>query len=267
MYKTWIYITDPVWNNEFSYQERIDLWSKGESPASLGKIFVPKVIQWTVADLEEGSEIVFEEVSNGKLISCTGLKDFIETKYKWIPTYIFDNHNHALFFRYRHTKKLMTSLTKEESLSHTSCGISADADGGFKPFVLLHIDQHADTKENKNSFIATHSSPQEVLNFTNYWCNVGNFLSSAKHAGIIDEIIQIRSEHALHNMEKLDFQNYNYILDIDVDFWVDKSEQEIQSDFKIIKKLTDNVCLITIATSPYFINQKKAIEIIKKLLE
>jgi hypothetical protein len=68
-------------------------------------------------------------------------------------------------------------------------------------------------------------------------------------------------------MEKLDFQNYNYILDIDVDFWVDKSEQEIQSDFKIIKKLTDNVCLITIATSPYFINQKKAIEIIKKLLE
>jgi len=237
MYKIWFYIDTPIGNNEFSYQERIDLWSER-------KIFVPKVIQWTVADLEEGSEIVFEEVSNGKLISCTGLKDFIETRYKWISTYIFDNHNHALFFRYRHTKQFENT----------------------KPFKVIHIDQHADTKENKNSFIANHNSPQEVFNFTNYWCNVGNFLTSAKDAGVIDEIIQIRSEHALHNIEKLDFHNYNYILDIDMDFWIDKSQQEIESDFEIIRKLTDNVCLITIATSPYFINQKKAIELIRKLL-
>jgi hypothetical protein len=48
---------------------------------------------------------------------------------------------------------------------------------------------------------------------------VGNFLTSVKDAGIIEEIMQIRSEHALHNMQKLDFQKYNYILDIDIDFW------------------------------------------------
>gem|GEM_PF-7125175 len=29
---------------------------------------------------------------------------------------------------------------------------SADADGGFKPFILLHIDQHADTKSNNVEF-------------------------------------------------------------------------------------------------------------------
>jgi hypothetical protein len=63
-----------------------------------------------------------------------------------------------------------------------------------------------------------HTSPQEVLGFTNYACNVGNFLTSAKDAGIVEKIIQIRSQYALHNMEKLDFQRYNYILDIDVDF-------------------------------------------------
>ncbi len=151
----------------------------------------------------------------------------------------------------------MASLTKE---------VSADADGGFKPFILIHIDQHADTKENKNSFKATHSSPQEAFGFANYACNVGNFLTSAKDAEIIEEIIQIRSEHALHNMEKLDFHNYNYILDIDIDFWEDKSEKEIESDFEIIRKLIDNVCLITIATSPYFMEQKQAIELIKKLV-
>jgi hypothetical protein len=51
-----------------------------------------------------------------------------------------------------------------------------------------------------------------------------------------------------------------------MDFWSEKSQQETESDFKTIRKLLDNVCLITIATSPYFMNQKKAIELIKNLL-
>jgi len=55
-------------------------------------------------------------------------------------------------------------------------------------------------------------------------------------------------------------------LDIDVDFWVGKSKQEMETDFAIIRKIIDNVCLITIATSPYFIEQPQAIAIIKKLL-
>lgn len=210
----------------------------------MGKIFVPNLIQGNLDDLEEWSEIVFEEVVDNKLISCTGLKYFIQTEYKWIPTYIFDNHNHALFFWYRYTKQF------EET----------------KPFVVIHIDQHADTKENKNSFKASHSSPQEVMSFTNYGCNVGNFLTSAKDAWIIEEIIQIRSQHALHNMEVLDFHTYNYILDIDVDFWEWKTQQEMESDIKIIRKIVNNACLITIASSPYFMDQKRAIEIIKTIL-
>ncbi len=238
MYKVWNYITDPIWNNEFHYNERIALWS-------VGKIFVPNIIQGNLDDLEEGSEIVFEEVVDNKLISCTGLKHFIQTAYKGIPTYIFDNHNHALFFWYRYIKQF------EET----------------KPFVVIHIDQHADTKENKNSFQVTHASPQDVMNFTSYGCNVGNFLTSAKEAWIIEQIIQVRSQHTLHNMEALDFHTYNYILDIDVDFWEWKTDEEMESDFTIIRQLLDNVCLITIATSPYFMDQKKAIEIIKHLLQ
>lgn len=253
MYKVWAYIKDPIWNNEFHYNERIALWSSG-------KIFVTNILQGNLDDLEEWSEIVFEEVENGELISCTGLKHFLQTEYKWIPTYIFDNHNHALFFRYRYTKKLMASFVWKEE-------VSVDADGEFKPFVVIHIDQHADTKENKNSFKVTHASPHDVVNFTNYWCNVGNFLTSAKEAWIIEQIIQIRSQNALHNMEALDFHTYNYILDIDVDFWEWKTEQEMEADFEIIRKLVDNVCLITIATSPYFMDQKQAIEIIKAILQ
>ncbi|HBB04278.1 TPA: hypothetical protein DCZ39_05300 [Patescibacteria group bacterium] len=177
--------------------------------------------------------------------------------YKGVPTYIFDNHNHALFFRYRHTKQLMAPLRKGDERGF----ISED----MKPFAVIHIDQHADTKENKNSFNAKYASHQEVLNFTNCACNVGNFITSAKDAGIIDEVIQIRTDYALHNMQDLDFQKYNYILDIDVDFWVKK--EVTSQDIEIIQKLIKNSCLITIATSPYFIDQKEAIEIIKKILQ
>lgn len=249
MYKQWTYITDPIWNNEFSYQERIGLWS-------VGKIFVPSLIKWNLDNLEIGSEIVFEEVMDNKLISCTWLKHLVETTYAWIPVYIMDNHNHALFFRYRHTKQLMSPLIKGDK-------------GGFKkedmkPFAVIHIDQHADTKENINSFNAKYASPQEVLNFTNVACNVGNFITSAKDAGIIDEIIQIRTDYALHNLKDIDFQKYNYILDIDVDFRVGKEFSS--KDIELIHALIKNSCLITIATSPYFIDQKEAIAIIKKIL-
>jgi hypothetical protein len=68
-------------------------------------------------------------------------------------------------------------------------------------------------------------------------------------------------------MEPLDFHKYNYILDIDVDFWEGKTDEEIESDFAIIRQLINNVCLITIATSPYFMNQKKAIELIQNILK
>ncbi len=244
MYKIWTYITQPVGNNEFHYDERIALWSKG-------KIFVPSVIQSTVADLKEWSEIVFEEENEWKLVSCTGLKHFIQTTYKWIPTYIFDNHNHALFFRYHYRLNVST----------------------FERLVVLHIDQHADTKENKNTCppLVKEGVPfrvEDFETFVNEKTNVGNFISTALHNRIIDEVIQIRSEHTLQQLWTFSFQlSTNYILDIDVDFWEDKSEKEIESDFEIIRKIINNVCLITIATSPYFMNQKKAIELVKKLFE
>ncbi|MEI7558327.1 MAG: hypothetical protein WCJ45_06025 [bacterium] len=68
-------------------------------------------------------------------------------------------------------------------------------------------------------------------------------------------------------MEVVDFYTYNYILDIDIDFWEQKTDEEIKSDAKILQKIVNNVCLITIATSPYFMDQKRAIEIIKMIVQ
>jgi len=113
-------------------------------------------------------------MNEGKLVSCTGLKHFIQTTYKNIPTYIFDNHNHALTFR---TKELMAPLIKGE--------VSADADGGFekakKHLSVIHIDQHTDIKPNTNQLpITNYELPiTEVEDFVNTQTNVGNFISAA----------------------------------------------------------------------------------------
>jgi len=93
---------------------------------------------------------------------------------------------------------------------------------------------------------------------------VGNFITSALESKLIEECVQIRTETALHSIPKLDFANYNYILDIDVDFREGKND--IDNDIKIIKNLINNVALVTIATSPYFMDQNEAIKIIKKIL-
>lgn len=238
MYHQWFYITKPIWNNEFSHAERLALWSEW-------KIYVPTMTIGSVQNLEVWKEIAFEEIVKGKLIACKGLKNFIETSYESIPIYIFDNHNHALSFRYQHMKQFEnTDLAK--------------------PFKVIHIDQHSDIKDNINSFKIENTNPNEIFHFTNYACNVGNFLTSALNSWLIKECIQVRTETKLHNLDKLDFQNYNYIVDIDIDFreW----KNEIENDIKIIKNLIKNAAVVTIATSPYFIDQEKAIEITKKIL-
>jgi hypothetical protein len=107
-----------------------------------------------------GAESRKSGMVDNTLISCVGLKHFISTNKEGIPIYIFDNHNHALFFWYRHSKQF----------EHSEVA---------KPFKVIHIDQHSDIKPNINSFDAKRITPNEMFGFTNYACNVGNFITSA----------------------------------------------------------------------------------------
>jgi len=237
MYTSWTYITSPAGNNEFSYNERIALWSAG-------KIFVPSLVKWSLANLEEGSEIVFEEVVNGKIVSCTWLKHFIETDYEWVPIYIVDNHNHAITFWAQHRLSVWT----------------------LERLVVVHIDQHADTKENNSEFRMQGAELDDLEIFVNEKTNVGNFITATLNNWIIDEVIQVRTDYALREFAIRNSQSVNsLIVDIDIDFRVDK---EITPEhIQIIRTLIKKAKLVTIATSPYFIDQKRAIELIKEILQ
>ena len=99
---------------------------------------------------------------------------------------------------------------------------------------------------------------------------MGNFITPSLKSWIISDQIQIRSITALKNLEIE--KNQNFILDIDLDFcldWIDRNKINKES-IKILKEKLNEIwkfaLCTTIATSPYFLNQETAINILKELL-
>ncbi len=191
-----------------------------------------------------------EKNKNWKLEYFHGLKNFLLIeKSDFPPVFIFDNHNHAIVFRYN-----IIYINK------------------IKDTKLIHIDQHSDCRENKNHLKLDWNinELEKVFKFWNEKCNVWNFIPPAIESGIIWNQIQIRSITALQNLEI--GKNQNYILDIDLDFcldWIDRNKVN-QETIKLLKNKFNEIwkyaLCITIATSPYFLNQWLAIKIIEKLL-
>ena len=93
-----------------------------------------------------------EKNQNGEMEYFHGLKNFLLIeKSDFPPIFIFDNHNHAITFRYYvvYTKKIQNAQ-------------------------LIHIDQHSDCWENKNHLeLGWESNELEnVFEFCNEKCNV-----------------------------------------------------------------------------------------------
>ena len=164
------------------------------------------------------------------------------------PIFIFDNHNHAITFRYNivYSKKVI------------------DVE-------LIHIDQHSDCRDNENHLELSWKEYEleKVFHFWNKKCNVGNFIPPALEGWIVSSQIQIRSTTSLENLDINKSQNY--ILDIDLDFcldWIGRNKvnkEAIQLLRKKFDKISKSALWITIATSPYFLDQELAVKIVEKL--
>ncbi len=242
-YTKWIFLSKPIGNNIFSYQERKKRWSDCQ-------IYIPPMI-YIHSDISDNltlSDFVgFEEIDESwKLHSYNSLQNHLSTK----NIYIIDNHNHALYRWY---------------LWYSNSTIQ-------KWSTLIHIDQHADMWIPKklisqNIFDLNKDNQLEyIYNYVNTDCNVWNFITPAKNIWLVSEIIQVRSRYALWwLLQKIwIIKNQNMIiLDIDCDFWSDEIDEESIDMVREIMKYAD---IITIATSPYFIDFEKAKKVINKLL-
>ena len=128
----------------------------------------------------------------------------------------------------------------------------------MKPnFELIHIDEHSDLWTNQYQIenLEKISDLAYMWDFTNFRCNVGNYIVPAMNIGLVKNIIRIENEFQLdENMNYLPTENS--ILNLDLDFFSPDLEHiSFEKKITCIKNLIKNVKYVTICTSPYFIEQ------------
>jgi len=200
---------------------------------------VPPLIQSALSDVQVGSEIVFSEIEDGIEKNRTGLKNFIYYPFQNKDIFVFDNHNHAFFF-----------------------WLAGYTQGKIKSGLpLVHIDQHTDMREplvwpafSLNKIMEL----KKVFDYTNFVLNVGNFIKPALKLGLFSDVQIIDSTTSFEKHIPSDF-----ILDI-----FSEDMAYINDELKTIKikQYIQNSSFITIATSPYFINQEYAFEKLLSLI-
>jgi hypothetical protein len=272
-------LTEAVSNNSFNYERRRAYWNK------LPLLHVPDLISVEFSELrdrnfcqvEQGTYIVFEDYDGDEtFISCKGLKHFIATELPGrraapgalrerraqslaAPVYIFDNHNHAFYF------------WQLERLSGTLKNGS----------LLIHVDQHKDSRV-PGTFLSDEGlkSADQIFKYTNTVLNVGNFIPAAQKSGLAGKVINVDSSESLAAIggdlaalrgdsgECVGRAARTIILDIDLDFFAPELDY-INNDLKlaVIKKLLPLANVVTIATSPFFIEQKMAINWLKRIFQ
>jgi hypothetical protein len=195
---------------------------------------IADLIKWGPDNLEIWENTVFREMKNWKVVEYKWLKHFIHIKNSNQSIYIFDNHNHSL--------KYWIDEYKWWNIPFW--------------FNLIHIDQHTDM--NTSDFDLDIQNPK--LDVYNVW----NFIQPAMKSWLINHVEQINTEYKLLNYET---RNNDIILDIDLDFWA--PEMSIEKYYETLEKTKNLISrsrVVTIATSPYFLDQQLAIKICKDLL-
>ncbi|MBU0577970.1 UPF0489 family protein [Patescibacteria group bacterium] len=252
MYKKEFQITENVSNNSFSYDKRTN-----------PTITVPDIVDGSIDDVKIGDKIVFEDFDeDGNLKSCTGLQNFIRTVHPTTkkPVIIVDNHNHVFYFWYE---------------ARTNGQINNGA-------TLIHIDQHKDIRKPAEK-LNNSDDLNSVFKYTNSILNVGNYIPPAMEEGLVRKVIPITSESEINKntpegapvppdkgvrgFARLRGTESSLIVNIDLDFWAPEMDY-IDNKLKIdtTKKWMEKADLITIATSPFFIDQELALKVLKELL-
>ena len=246
----WFYINKEIGNNAFSFSERQNK-----------KIWVPELINISsfndIKLQEDKRKIAFEDFGfDDKMSTNYGLENFYEIDWEWKKIYLFDNHNHALYFWYLAKEKWLIKIENN---------------------TLYHIDEHADSRNPDE--ILEKTDLESIFNYTNFSkINVWNYIIPAEKEGLIRETIQIRNETNLNDyLINLPFpkgvpeggginNNSSIILNLDLDFFqpdLDFIDYDLKK--KVVLDIAKKASIITVSTSPFFIDQELAIKVFKDL--
>jgi hypothetical protein len=237
MYDHPFFITDKRSNNAFSFERRVN-----------PMVWVPDMIDGDLNDVEVGNKVVFEDFDeSGQLKSCVGLKHFVRMRHpkSGKPIVIVDNHNHVFYFWH-------------ESLSKGQIKKGA---------TLVHIDQHKDMRKPPLGLArGDNKNLRKIFEYTNSVLNVGNYILPAIEDGLVGKVISITSETELR--KTIIKPKGSLIVNVDLDFWAPEMDY-IDPKLKIrrTKEWMAVADFITIATSPFFIEQTLAIDFLRRLFE
>lgn len=218
-------------NNALSFERR------GETPC----LWVPPLIEGTIDNVKPGKEVVFEDFDEyDRLQSCPGLEALVKLTLGGVPAVVVDNHNHVLYF---------WGQAMEEGLLQPGA-------------TLIHVDQHRDMRAPEKLYEG--KTLEELFDYVNFHLNVGNYIVPAQQVGLVGETQFVTSEEALKDLTFA--ERGNKILNIDLDYFAPELDY---IDFDLARRFIQahlpTTSLITVATSPFFIDQERAIEQLKKL--
>ncbi|MCF6177452.1 MAG: hypothetical protein L3J71_16985 [Victivallaceae bacterium] len=186
---------------------------------------VPAICQGGADDIIDGDDIAFVDSSSG--IAERGLKNFIigHTAHTGTPIFICDNHNYVL--------EAWQLLREQQS-------------------TLVHIDQHRDDAPATQFETLYHTRICDYIDF------------AIRNKWIAEQVISIIEQHDLPQLQSM--PDHNRICNIDLDIFAPECTiLSLADKVKAIIAAADNCSLITLATSPGFIAQPRAIEIAKLL--
>lgn len=224
-------IAEPVGNNAFAYERR------GADP----RIWVPALIDGTWDDVRPGDRIAFADLDDsGRLQEARGLAHLVSTRWRGVPAVVMDNHNHAFYFWHQALRQ-----------------------GWVAPgATLVHIDQHRDTRVPGQGYAG--ATLAEAFAYTNFHLNVGNYVVPARDCGLIAAAQFVTGASALNDTSLV--AHRNKIVNLDLDFFAPEMGVDLPAARRFIEAHLDTASLVTIATSPFFIDQSRALAALRALI-
>ncbi|MCC6643328.1 UPF0489 family protein [Candidatus Peregrinibacteria bacterium] len=237
-------LTEPFGNNGFDYEKRSE--SHPEPYLRIAPLYFYPNYEQAIDHFQIGITPAFEILDEDKIRSFAGLINFLSfpERSSDAPIFVFDNHNHAFYFWHQAAQQLQLKTSLQ----------------------LIHVDQHKDSRLPAN-FISSQeaSNPEILFEYTNLTLNVGNFIPPAIKTGLLSEVINIDSETSI---KEFSHNGKPFILDIDLDFFAPELDYIGNTNkISLIQKLLPKASLITIATSPYFIDQQLAKHFLEEIFK
>ncbi len=228
------YLTDPVGNNRGEFSSRRQR-----------RLYIPPLMAGSPADLAVGERIAYVEVEGGREQAYPGLRNFIYYRRGDQDVFIFDNHNHAFFFWLA---------------AYQAGKISS---GNW----LVHIDRHSDMWPPAQPPTFSLNRPldlRQVFEYTNRVLTIATFIKPALQLGLFTEVELLNGVYPPTLRA-----GQGFVLDIDVDIFADDPPDSPAYRFKMNRFRQYMACasLVTIATSPGFIPQARAVAAVQHLLK